>query len=220
MVDVLEKRFNQLAEQIVELQKMARLEYNNFTHTTDLQIDSNDLLNWSVKVRNLLSKVCESGSPYINQFEIANEPLSYETNLSRLKRIKAIFFAAKEDFEGGYLVSVKNLIQGEVFETELEQAKELQSAGYKTAAAVIAGVVLETSIRNLCTQHNIQHGSLNKMNADLAKAGVVNKLRQKRITALADIRNSAAHGKPDEFTTADVEMMINEIEAMVSDMLS
>lgn len=50
------------------------------------------------------------------------------------------------------------------------------------------------------------------MNADLAKAGVYNKLQQKRITALADIRNSAAHGKPDEFSENDVTTMIRDIE--------
>lgn len=39
----------------------------------------------------------------------------------------------------------------------------------------------------------------------------INKLQQKRITALADIRNSAAHGKPEEFTESDVENMIRDI---------
>lgn len=43
-------------------------------------------------------------------------------------------------------------------------------------------------------------GKLNKMNEDLAKAGVCSPLRQKRIAALADIRNSAAHGHADKFT--------------------
>ena len=36
---------------------------------------------------------------------------------------------------------------------------------------------------------------LGTMNAGLAKQGVYNKLTQKRITALADIRNKAAHGE-------------------------
>ncbi len=53
---------------------------------------------------------------------------------------------------------------------------------------------------------------VDKMNADLAKAGIYNKLQQKRITALADIRNSAAHGKPEEFSDNDVTTMIRDIE--------
>lgn len=53
---------------------------------------------------------------------------------------------------------------------------------------------------------------LTQLNDDLAKASVYNKLQQKQITALADIRNNAAHGNYDEFTKEDVERMINDIE--------
>ncbi len=91
--------------------------------------------------------------------------------------------------------------------------------GYKVPAAVVAGVVLETSLRELCERESIDHGKLDKMNADLSKANVYNKLQQKRITALADIRNSAAHGKPDEFTDRDVEDMIRDITRFVAEHL-
>ena len=43
----------------------------------------------------------------------------------------------------GYLNSVRNLVQAEVFESELDQARELLSGGYSSAAAVVAGVVLD-----------------------------------------------------------------------------
>lgn len=87
-----------------------------------------------------------------------------------------------------------------MFDSELEQASALFQAGYKLPATIVAGVVLETSLRELCDQEGLPHGKLDKMNSDLAKLGKYNKLQQKRITALADIRNSAAHGKPQEFT--------------------
>lgn len=111
------------------------------------------------------------------------------------------------------------MVQSEVFDNELEQAEELLKSGYHAAAAVIAGVVLETGLRELCTRQGIDHGKLEKMNADLAKAGVYNKLQLKRITALADIRNSAAHGKPDEFTKEDVKMMIRDVEQFLANQL-
>jgi RiboL-PSP-HEPN len=131
--------------------------------------------------------------------------------------LKAVFNAAKEDFEGGYLSTTRSLAQAEVFDDELEQARELQSKGYKDAAAVVAGVVLETTLRELCTRAGISHGKLDKMNSDLAKAGVYNVLNQKRITTLADIRNSAAHGKLDNFTPDDVDNMIRDVEKFVAD---
>ena len=49
---------------------------------------------------------------------------------------------------------------------------------------------------------------LDYMNAQLVKIEYYNKLTQKQITALADIRNSAAHGNWDQFKEADVRDMI------------
>jgi hypothetical protein len=133
-----------------------------------------------------------------------------------LLRQQAVFLAAKNDYEGGYLTRLRDLIQSEVFESELEQAQELFRAQYSLAAAVIAGTVLETILRQMCRDHGILPGKLDKMNADLAKAGVYNSLVQKRITALAAVRNSAAHGKPEEFSQDDVSAMIRDVERFVA----
>ena len=91
---------------------------------------------------------------------------------------------------------------------------------YKLAAAVIAGIVLETALRSLCDKINIPHGKLTKMNDDLTKAGIYNKFQHKSITALADIRNSAAHGKDSEFTHDNVENMIRDIESFLATYLN
>ena len=56
---------------------------------------------------------------------------------------------------------------------------------------------------------------LTHLNDELAKAGVYNKLQQKQITALADIRNNAAHGDYDQFTKEDVIRMIQDIERFI-----
>jgi len=58
--------------------------------------------------------------------------------------------------------------------------------------------------------------TLDKMNADLAKAALYTKLVQKQITALADIRNSAAHGHYDRFSKTDVANMINEVQRILA----
>jgi len=121
------------------------------------------------------------------------------------------------------LTSAKTLVQAEVFDSELEQATELQRAGYNAAAAVIAGTVLETTIRKICDNHQIAQGKqdkLDKLNADLVKAGIYNSLVQKRVTALAAVRNSAAHGKVDEYRAEDVTSMIDEVARFVEQHLS
>jgi hypothetical protein len=81
-----------------------------------------------------------------------------------------------------------------VFDDMLEQAQALLSAGHKDPACVVAGVAFETTLDDLCARKGIPHAKLDKMNADLAKAGLYNKGMQKQITAWADRRNSAALG--------------------------
>jgi len=49
------------------------------------------------------------------------------------------------------------------------------------------------------------------MNASLAKASIYNVLTQKQITAIADLRNKAAHGRWTEFTEGDVKTMILQV---------
>jgi hypothetical protein len=207
---IYKRRFDELEEQAIQVEASKRTQ-NSERFGNSVYIDDNLLLNWKVKTKNLLSKVCTEESHYFQQFEKNEEPRAYSTNYDVFKSLKAVFLAAKEDFEGGYLSSMRTLVQAEVFDSELEQANELLNNSYSTAAAVIAGVVLETALRELCDRESIPHGNLNKMNADLTKSGVYNKLAQKQITAWADIRNSAAHGKPNEFIDQDVTNMIRDI---------
>jgi hypothetical protein len=212
------QRFEELENQASQVESSKKVDHSEMFGSREF-VDNELLLSWKVKVRNLLSKVCGEDSQHFKQFEKEGNRVEWGTNCGVFKGLKAIFLAAKEDFEGGYLSSIKTLVQAEVFDSELEQANELFSSGYSTAAAVIAGVVLETALRELCDRNGISHGKLDKMNADLVKAGVYNKLNQKRITTLADIRNSAAHGKPDEFTDQDVSDMIRDVNQFLSNHL-
>jgi hypothetical protein len=219
MTQLHKKRFDELSQQLQLLID------SKFPHVDSLdrrvhEIDSDALLEWSVKARNLLSKACGQDSEHYRSF-VANEKFqAYDLHLEILMRLRAVFLAAKEDFEGGYLNSVRTLVQAEVFDSELEQARALFAGRYLVAAAVISGVVLETTLRELCDRHGVPHDKLDKMNADLAKAGAYNTLAQKRITALAGIRNSAAHGKPDEFSEGDVDSMIRDVERFVTEHLT
>lgn len=212
MTALIGKRFVELEQQLADLNAGVTQRQSPLTGSMMNYLDPEQLLNWSVKVTSLLERIGPEASSQLRMFVEAEKPKSMDSAFDRFKRMKAVFLAVKEDFEGGYLVSYRNLVQAEVFTSELEQADELLKTGYATAAAVIAGVVLETSLRDLCTTHEIGHGSLNKMNDDLARAGVYNGNQKKQITSLSAIRNSAAHGKPDEFTADQVRGMIDDVQ--------
>lgn len=216
MTKLFKKRFSELVEQLEAVAAAKTSSANPVTGSASIYVDQNALLNWKVKAKTLLINTCGESSHHLTSFIAAERSKGYGTNYDILKQLRAVFLAAQEDFSGGYLNTVRNLVQAEVFTSELEQAEELLKSGYATAAAVIAGVVLETTLRDLCTTHELEHGSLNKMNDDLAKAGAYNASQKKRITALAAIRNSAAHGKQEEFTAGDVKGMIDDVERFLT----
>ncbi|MER2019964.1 DUF4145 domain-containing protein [Pseudomonas simiae] len=182
MTRLLEKRFGELEVQLEAIEATKRMEQGALSGAPYPHINADLILNWTVKAKSLLSNACGEKSLHLATFIEAEKPRAYSNNFETLQRVKAVFLAAKEDYEGGYLNSVRNLVQAEVFTSELEQAEELLNSGYQTAAAVIAGVVLETALRDLCTTHGIEHGTLNRMNDELAKVGVYNANQKKQIT--------------------------------------
>lgn len=126
--------------------------------------------------------------------------------------------AAREDLQGGHFFEAKTLLEAEVFSDLLEQAEELQKAGYKDAAAVLAGGVLERHLRSLCAHRGIalvksngKHKMINDMNDELSKAGAYNALMKKKVTVWADLRNNAAHGNTTAYTASDVEAFLRDV---------
>jgi hypothetical protein len=211
---ILSRRFAELATQLAAVSATRINTQNGF------EVDSEIFTNCKTKARHLLALACGQDSIHFKDFVDKEKGGSYLTSHDTLMQVRAVFEAAQEDFDGGYMNSVRNMVQAEVFSNELDQANELMKGGYTAAAAVIAGVVLETTMRRMCDDAGIEAGSLNKMNADLTKASVYNLLVSKRITALADIRNSAAHGHTDKFTKSDVEDMLEKVGSFVADHMS
>lgn len=195
MTKKISERFRQLLSQSAVVEASKRTESGGMLGSATY-VDAGDLLNWKVKAGALLERACGAGSGYVKRFRESEESrLIGQTNYDELLRLVAVFRAAQEDFDGGHLDTLRHLVQAEVFDWELDQAQELLQSGYHAAAAVIAGVVLETTVREMCQKRSLPTGKLDKMNADLAKDSAYDILTQKRVTALAHVRNLAAHGR-------------------------
>jgi len=133
-----------------------------------------------------------------------------------------VVLAAQRDFEAGLLFDLRSLIAAELLGDFLEQAEHLLSEGYHVPAASLAGAVLEDTLRKLCHRHGVPYPektNINQLNVQLAKAQVYNKLVQKQVTALADIRNNADHANFNEFKPDDVEHMVQWVRRFAGDYL-
>jgi hypothetical protein len=215
---LIEKRFAELADKADAIQAEKTLDFvarDSGTHYYN--VNSADAKGWCTNVLNLLQRVFGEDSIHFKHFTEDSTNV-YDSEL-QFRRIVAIFQAAREDYQGGYLFNLQSLVKADVFDDMLEQAAALLKAGYKDPACVVAGVALETTLKDLCSRNSVSHGKLDKMNADLAKAGVYNKGMQKQITAWADRRNSAAHGEWSAYTDSDVDDMIKGVTRVIAEFL-
>ena len=184
----------------------------------DSWVDSEKALQWFTSAQNLLDRAMGQESAHYKNFSAVHgkQGISY----SPVRRGQGILRAALEDVERGYLFDVRRLIEAEVFVDLLDQATELHRAGHDGPAALVTGCILEDCLRRLCERNGLAlpaKPKLNTMNADLAKAGVYSRLVQKRITAIADVRNNAAHGNWGEFDRGDVNDMIGWVEKFIEE---
>lgn len=180
-------------------------------HITSDFVDVQMTNQWLTSCLNLLGRVFGESSPHYLRLK---EQFPNYPKWPNVSQAFGVLLAAKDDFESGSVFSFKRLVEAELFDEFLEQAEHLFEAGYFQPAAVIAGSVLEDGLRKLCEANSITLSlspKLDSMNAELAKKAIYSKLVQKRVTALADLRNSAAHGKWAEFERSDVESMLRDI---------
>lgn len=174
---------------------------------------------WATSVQNLLVRVFGHNSEHYKNFTKQVDD-SKGFTYSRVTRSQGILKAAKDDYQNEQLFEVRKLVEAEVFDDFLEQAEHLFDLGYYQPAAVIAGSVLEDGLRKLCQMHKIpitDRPKLDRMNADLAKASIFSKLVQKKITALADLRNKASHGQWNQFSKEDVGEMLPAVRRIMEE---
>jgi hypothetical protein len=131
--------------------------------------------------------------------------------------------AIKADVEAGWVTTVEELLHADTFADLLGQASELATKGYKDAAAVVAGSVLEAHLRLLCGKFSVSttqsSGTSKKattMNADLVKSSAYNSLQQKSVESWQAVRNAAAHGEYGKYDAMAVSNMIAGVESFMA----
>ena len=133
----------------------------------------------------------------------------------------------QSDIRSGLLRDLRALAQAEVFADFLEMAEHLLDTGYKDAAAVLLGGVLEDSLRRLGAKHSVeltaQGGrplTLDPINVALAKVDAYGPLVQKQVTSWANLRNDAAHGHYGKYDEGDVRQMLLFVQKFCSDYMN
>ena len=114
------------------------------------------------------------------------------------------------------IFDIKHLVQADLFDSELDAARELASRGFLRAAGVVAGVVLERHLIQVVDNHNINthkdNPTIGDFNDLLKDDGVLEIPSWRQIQRFGDIRNLCAHSKQREPTKDEVDELISGVE--------
>ncbi len=126
-----------------------------------------------------------------------------------------IIKACEKRFESS-LFDIKSIVRAELFNSELEAARELNKKGFRRGAGAVAGVVLEKHLGEVCTNHKVKINkkkpAINDFNQKLKESGGLEHDKWRFIQHLADLRNKCTHNKEREPTKENVEDLIEGVE--------
>lgn len=100
------------------------------------------------------------------------------------------------------LYEIKQIIQADLFDSEVEAAKELNKKGFSRAAGAMAGVVLEKHLKTVLNAHSLtlskKNVCINDYNQKLKDESVIDVPTWRFIQRLGDLRNLCDHDKGSE----------------------
>lgn len=145
---------------------------------------------------------------------------------AHVSNVVGLFKGIKHDIDYGMLSNFRSVVQAEIFVDFLEMAEHLLGEGYKDAAAVLLGAVLEDSLRKIADANSVstvgskdQPLTIDPLNVAVAKKGVYGPLVQKQVTSWASLRNDAAHGHFGNYDMAQVKQMLLFVQKFCADYL-
>lgn len=122
-----------------------------------------------------------------------------------------ILNSARERFKSS-LFDIKEILQADIYDSELETAKELNKKGFTRAAGAVAGVVLEKHLAHVCATHHLKirkaNPSISEYNQILKDNELTDTATWRFIQHLADVRNLCDHHKDREPKKDEVDEYI------------
>lgn len=138
--------------------------------------------------------------------------------ISHIEQQIAILESVGRRFEST-LFDIRQLVQADLLDSELDVAKELLINKYSRAAGAVAGVVLEKHLLEVCTNRAIkvtkQHPTIADLNDLLKHNAVIDTAQWRFHQHLGDLRNLCAHNKQPEPTADQVTDLIQGVTKVI-----
>lgn len=129
-----------------------------------------------------------------------------------------ILKSAQKRFDS-QLFDIKEVIQADIYDSELHAAKDLAKKGFVRGAGAIAGVVLEKHLGHVCDLHSLTTRKKNPSISDfyqlLKENEIIDTPKWRFIQHLGDIRNLCDHSKDREPTKEEVLELVEGVEKVI-----
>lgn len=144
-----------------------------------------------------------------------NEPVvDTSAAIPQFRQQVAIIKAVSRRFESS-LFDLRQLVQADLFDSEIDAAEELARSGYYRAGGAVAGVVLEKHLGQVCVNHNItfrkKRLTIADFNDALKNGKVIDTATWRFIQHLGDIRNLCDHKKSADPTKEQANDLIQGV---------
>ena len=210
--------FSQQLDEIISVYEVA-IAKSEYDDGSDM-LKKHDVVALQSRCMAAAERIAGKASTYSAQMQLVLQTEAGPWN--QLSSMVGVAKALSHDLTKGYLRSFEELIHSSIFADFLEMADYLADNGYKDASAVVAGSTLEGHLRKMALKAGIavssEKGSKSAgtLNAEIAKAGGYSKLEEKNVTAWLHLRNSAAHGRYNEYNQDQVKMLISGVREFVA----
>lgn len=138
--------------------------------------------------------------------------------IGKMQIQNSILVAAEKRFESS-LFDIQELLQADIFDSELGAARELAIRGFSRGGGAIAGVVLEAHLGHVCEMHNLKTRKKNPSLSDyyqmLKENEIIDTAKWRFIQHLGDLRNLCDHKKDRDPTKDDVVELIEGVEKVI-----
>jgi hypothetical protein len=113
------------------------------------------------------------------------------------------------------LFDIRQLVQADLFDSELDAAQELLKNKFVRAAGALGGVVLERHLVQVCDNHGLRLAKkapgISDLNNALKEANLIDVPQWRFIQHLGDIRNLCDHSKAAEPTAEQVADLLTGV---------
>lgn len=117
------------------------------------------------------------------------------------------------------LFDIRQLVQADVFDSELEAARALLKNGFTRAAGAMAGVVLEHHLQQVLDNHSLKlakkNPTLGELIQALKDADVIDTPSWRKLQHLGDLRNKCDHKKATDPTREEGEDLVAGAERII-----